>query len=114
MQVGHAHLTNVVFIIIDHLRLSIAEAESILSKKLLRVAHFYDNDSQFQISQETIFTPAPLAFKKPLMSDANTNFSAEDGDQILLNIDELGLNKVRCKSVKDRTKRQKFCSRKLN
>ena len=111
---GHAHLTNVEFIIIDHLRLSIAEAESILSENLLRVSHFYDNDSQFQISQETIFTPAPQAFKKTLMSDANTNFCAEDVDQILLKIDELGLNKVRCKSMKDRTKRQKFCTHNLN
>jgi len=69
VQVGHAHLTNVVFITIYHLRLSIAEAEFSLPERSLRVAYFHDNDSHFRNDIGKYFAPALQALKKPLLSE---------------------------------------------
>ena len=69
VQVGHAHVTNVVVILIYHLRLSIAEAEFILPERSLRVAYFHDNDSHFRNDIGKCFPPALQALKKPLLAE---------------------------------------------
>ena len=83
MHVGHAHLTNVVVIIIYRLRFFIAEAEWILPESLLRVAHFCENDYHFrnktgnhfyactssiQEAMAVFSLPAPIVMRKDIMN----------------------------------------------